>query len=142
MHFTLVNLHPRRCRCTAPAAPRPSTRTCCGTPFSCLFFWPFSCRLDVLKVLISCISPLLTSTPAAAAAVHLPLRYQSKDWVLAYGSHRDGICLHTLQRKCAHLAPTLLVVKEHGHVFGAYAPEAWHKSPRFYGTGARGSAAI
>ena len=39
-------------------------------------------------------------------------------------------------RKAAGQAPSLLVVRDAaGAVFGAYAAEAWHMAPRFYGTG-------
>ncbi|GIL55153.1 hypothetical protein Vafri_10748 [Volvox africanus] len=73
-----------------------------------------------------------------ALAGAVPARLAARRWQLLYGSARDGISLRTLYRKAAGRAPTVLVVREAGacgHVFGAFAAEAWKSGPRFYGTG-------
>lgn len=80
--------------------------------------------------------PLPTIFCVAIAAAGLPPMYQQRDWSLLYTTSRDGISLHTLMRKAAGYAPTLLVVRDGGGaVFGAYVAEPWRTGTRFYGTG-------
>ncbi|KAL6759905.1 TLD-domain-containing protein [Haematococcus lacustris] len=73
---------------------------------------------------------------AALVAGCLPARFKQSRWSLLYCTQRDGISLHTLYRKAAGKAPSLLVVRDSGGaVFGAFATEPWRVSPRFFGTG-------
>ncbi|GBF97371.1 hypothetical protein Rsub_11018 [Raphidocelis subcapitata] len=81
-------------------------------------------------------SALLTPADAQSIAAALPPLHRFAPWRLVYSSSRDGTSLHTLLRKAAGAAPTLLIVRDcEGGLFGAYAAEAWHVAPRFYGTG-------
>ncbi|GIL82722.1 hypothetical protein Vretifemale_11605 [Volvox reticuliferus] len=83
-------------------------------------------------------SAIMPMDDLRALASAVPARLAAGRWQLLYGSARDGISLRTLYRKAAGRAPTLLVVREAGacgHVFGAFAAEAWKSGPRFYGTG-------
>jgi hypothetical protein len=66
----------------------------------------------------------------------LPPLYRSSDWTLLYSTHNDGTSLHTLLRKAAHAAPSVLLVRDSsGALFGAYAAEPWRPATRFFGTG-------
>ncbi len=83
-------------------------------------------------------SALMTAEDVRCLAGAVPARLAPGRWQLLYGSARDGISLRTLYRKAAGRAPTLLIVREagaSGHVFGAFATEAWKPGPKFYGTG-------
>ncbi|KAG2498182.1 hypothetical protein HYH03_003937 [Edaphochlamys debaryana] len=83
-------------------------------------------------------SAIMSIDDVRSLAGAVPARLAPGRWVLLYGSGRDGISLRTLYRKAAGRAPTLLIVREAGsggHVFGAFASEAWKPGPRFYGTG-------
>ena len=81
-------------------------------------------------------STLLSEADARALSAALPPIHKGATWALAYSTARDGVSLHTLLRKAAGAAPSLLVVRDgRGAVFGAFATEAWHVAPRFYGTG-------
>lgn len=81
-------------------------------------------------------SALLADGDIQAITASLPPLHQGAPWALAYSTARDGTSLHTLLRKAAGAAPSLLVVKDRsGGVFGAYCTEQWHMGPRFYGTG-------
>jgi len=72
----------------------------------------------------------------ALAGSVLPGRFAYGRWQLVYCTERDGISLHTLYRKAAGKAPSVLVVKDTGgYVFGALAMEPWKIHTRFYGTG-------
>ncbi|KAG2451189.1 hypothetical protein HYH02_003796 [Chlamydomonas schloesseri] len=83
-------------------------------------------------------SAIMSMDDVRALSSAVPARLAQSKWALLYGSSRDGISLRTLYRKAAGRAPTLLVVREAGgmgHIFGAFAAEAWKPGPRFYGTG-------
>ncbi|EFJ41453.1 hypothetical protein VOLCADRAFT_107660 [Volvox carteri f. nagariensis] len=83
-------------------------------------------------------SSVMSQEDLRALAGAVPPRLASGRWQLLYSSARDGISLRTLYRNAAGRAPTLLLVREVGacgHVFGAFAAEAWKPGPRFYGTG-------
>ncbi|GLC41538.1 hypothetical protein PLESTM_001212500 [Pleodorina starrii] len=83
-------------------------------------------------------SAIMPMDDVRALAGAVPPRLAAGRWQLLYSSGRDGVSLRTLYRKAAGRAPTLLLVREAGgagHVFGAYAAEAWRPGPRFYGTG-------
>jgi hypothetical protein len=93
-------------------------------------------RTHTLPTCPRCHDPRPATNPAAAPAATLPPLHRLAPWRLVYSSFRDGTSLHTLLRKAAGAAPTLLVVQSSGGgLFGAYCTEAWHTAPRFYGTG-------
>lgn len=56
-------------------------------------------------------SSILTDDHLLCLAPALPQRTFACSWQLLYATHRDGISLHSLYRKAAGQAPTVLIVK-------------------------------
>lgn len=92
--------------------------------------------VEIPEITTSDESQLVRISDMQAIASHVPLRHRQKRWTLLYSTHRDGISMQTLLRKCKDWAPTVLIVRDmEKHVFGAYCSESWKLSSRYYGTG-------
>ena len=59
-------------------------------------------------------STLMSEEHVRALAAAVPARYRQARWTLLYSTQRDGISLHTLLRRAARKAPTVLVVRDFG----------------------------
>lgn len=71
-------------------------------------------------------------------ASFLPAALRHRSLMCCYSSERHGRSLETLYRLCRKAHPSFLIVEElkHGHVIGAYCPEAIHPGKVVSGTGA------
>ncbi|KAI9206253.1 TLD-domain-containing protein [Polychytrium aggregatum] len=68
---------------------------------------------------------------------HLPpfLR-ESSTWILSYSLDQHGISLNTLYRRSEENGPSLVVIRDgDGGTFGAFASEALHIEPTYFGNG-------
>lgn len=56
------------------------------------------------------------------------------EWELLFSSVVHGHSFNALLMKVLDAGPTLVLVKDkHGHLFGGFASENWHKNGQFYG---------
>ena len=68
----------------------------------------------------------------------LPSTLRQKRWQLLFTTAEHGCSIRSVLTRCSGLGPTVFLVRDmQGHVFGAFASEAWRDHPQthFHGTG-------
>jgi len=68
----------------------------------------------------------------------LPSTLRQKRWQLLFTTAEHGCSIRSVLTRCSGLGPTVFIVRDmQGHVFGAFASEAWRDHPQthFHGTG-------